>query len=124
MKLKELSNPLPSFFENFKQFLQKKVRNEFVYSSDQSIHVYARKGIHLINGKQEQTLDIARIEVDDALQGRGIGTAMINGIHDLNPFKITYVENLLNEQLYARLKKQGWLDVNNSLPPCVYKSKE
>lgn len=125
MKLKDL-NPetsIESFFANFEKFLASKVRNQYIGSDDEVISVYARKGHHYVGDSVQLTLDIARIEIDPKSQGKGIGTAIVNGVHGLNPFPVTFIESILNTQFYNRLKKQDWLDVENSNPPSVYKVK-
>lgn len=123
MKLHELHDvdDVDDGFEEFKTefagFMKGKVRNMWLYGGN-NIAAYIRKGHHLIDNKIQSTLDIANIKVED--RGKGTGMTLIYWIHQQNPFNVTLVESILNERLYARLKKDGWQDVPNSDPPSVY----
>ena len=102
------------------KFLQSPVHNQYLEIDSRLAHVYTRKGLHMINGVVEQTLDIAVITVADSHRGRGIGGDIIRMMHHRNPFGITFVESLLNDSLYDYLKRNGWQDVARSNPPSVY----
>lgn len=124
MKLTELNHQteIDSFFVTLKKFLAGPSRNAWLHSANDIIQVYTRKGHHQIDGTLMKTLDVANIKVDELYQGKGIGTIVINGMHDINPFTATFVENLLNSSLYENLLKNGWIDLRGE-PPCVYKAK-
>ena len=94
-------------------------RNQWLVSD--TIKVYLRKGHHPIGDKIAKTLDIANIELEE--RGQGTGTALINWLHEQNPFEATYIESILNNRLYDHLKRLDWLDVPRSNPPSVYKVK-
>ncbi len=122
MKLEDLKNKaIETFFVNFNKWLASSSRNQFINSGDDKILLYVRKAYHAVDGKIFNTLDIARIEIDDKWQGKGIGKTIIDGIHGMNPFDITFIESILNPNFYTWLKRDGWLDIPNSNPPCVYK---
>lgn len=104
------------------KFLAGPMRN--VWISDNpigKIEIYVRKGIHNINGRQMRTFDIANINVQENFRGRGLGSAIINKIHENNPFESTFIECIQNNALYDHLKKEGWIDVDRSYPPSVFK---
>lgn len=125
MKLKDLNHEseIDSFFRELKEFLSRTSRNAWLHSENDIIQVYVRKAFHRVGDDMPKTLDIANIKVDELTQGKGIGTAVVDGIHAINPFPVTFIESILNTSFYDHLKKQGWLDVPNSNPPCVYKRK-
>lgn len=119
LKLKAIE----TYFHNLTLWLKGPTRNQFVFASDDKIVTYLRKGHHYVGDKIQDTLDIARIEIEDKWQRKGIGKAVVDGIHAANPFPITFIESILNPDFYTWLKREGWLDVKNSNPPCVYKAK-
>ena len=112
---------LNKFQSELAKFLSSNMRNIYV-TSGRSISVYTRKGIHLINGKRRNTLDIANISI--SRRGKGLGMAVVNLMHQVNPFEATYVESILNERFGKRLLKEGWLVVKEANPLTVYKDKE
>lgn len=103
------------------RFLTEPVRNRYVSDDLGVCMVYARKGIHCINGHMTRTLDVANISVEGGMRGNGIGMSVINSMHAANPYQATYVESLLNEGLHQRLLDDGWLPVAESHPPSVFK---
>lgn len=102
------------------QFLTQRMPNAWLYQGP--VEIYVRRGYHIINNTVEQSLDIANINVKTP--GDGIGMRVIEKFHESHPFSITYIENVVNTKLYERLKRDGWIDVPNSFPPCVYKRKD
>lgn len=123
MKISDiLRNDVEELKQDFQVFIVGTTRNKWLEGQD-TIKVYVRKGHRLINGAVVKTLDIATIEVNPDLQGRGIGMHVINWMHENNPFNVTFIESILNDNLYATLKREGWIDVPNSNPPSVYKQK-
>lgn len=115
-------DPIGNFSTDLTRFLTEGIRNRYVMDEFGVCSVYARKARRMINGKMTSTLDIANISVDGGLRGNGIGTGIINLIHESNPYHITYVECLLNESLHQRLLNDGWESVEGTYPPCLYKS--
>jgi hypothetical protein len=83
--------------------------------------VYTRKAHHAISGALIQSFDIGTITVSEQFRGRGLGMRVINHMHQINPFRCTYVESILNEGLYDRLIDEGWRDVPGSKPKSVFK---
>lgn len=122
MKLNDIAaNIVVQFFVNFDRFMKSKIPNLWICSDNNEVQIYCRKAMHFIDDQRESCLDIANIRIDDAFQNQGIGTTIINRIHELNPYGVTLIESILNKALYDRLKKQGWIDIPDSLPPSVYK---
>lgn len=117
-------------FETFKcelnAFLEGRLPNLYVYGED-VIAVYTRKGYHMIQETPFHCLDIASITISQKYQGHGLGMRVIDHMHQINPFRVTYVESLLNDRLHARLLKEHWIEVTRGEfainPPCVYKFK-
>lgn len=103
---------LESFIHNFQRFLRWKDRNLWVRSEHEIIQAYCRKAHHSINGKMTETLDIANISVEAEYQNQGLGMGAIDAMDQLNPFKVTYVENVLNDQLACRLRLRGWTEIH------------
>lgn len=104
-------------FEDFKQdlndFLTSRVPNRYVYGNN-VITVYVRKGHHLIGGVVIKCLDCAMLVIREPYRNRGLGMRVVNHIHSINPFCCTYVESIVNNQLYDRLKRNGWIDVSSA----------
>lgn len=115
-------DPIGNFSTDLTRFLTEGIRNRYVMDEFGVCSVYARKARRMINGKMTSTLDIANISVDGGLRGNGIGIAVIEKMHELNPYQATYVESLLNENLHQRLLRDGWETVTDAYPPCVFKS--
>ncbi len=123
MKLLEVitDDEIEQFKQAFHMFMNSKLRNQWL--GGDVIQVYMRKGIHVIGRQAFKTLDIANIQIDESERGKGVGMRLIDWLHEQNPFEVTYVESLQNLRLYASLKQRGWIDVPNSQPPSVYKTK-
>lgn len=108
------------------QFLAGKQPNAWLNVDDGYIvQVYCRKGArHRVNGTLTTTFDIANINVEKP--GHGIGSAVINLIHRINPYPVTYIENVLNDRFYTYLIRHDWKDVEINRfdfkrTPSVYK---
>lgn len=114
-------DPITNIMVDVTRFLTEPVRNRYVSDELGVCMVYARKGIHYINGHMTRTLDVANISVEGGMRGNGIGMSVINSMHAANPYQATYVESLLNEGLHQRLLDDGWLPVAESYPPSVFK---
>jgi hypothetical protein len=101
-------------------FFEASTRN--IWLEDKQLHVYVRKGRRYLEKDTREivsTLDIASIEV--CKPGKGIGTLFINEAHKINPFFGTYIESILNDKFLRHLLTKGWISVEGSTPPCVYK---
>jgi hypothetical protein len=117
---KDIDEAFVDFKRELDVFLAGRLPNGYVYGND-VISVYTRKGTHMINGALFKCLDVGTIVVAEQYRNRGVGMKVIDYMHKINPFRCTYVESIQNEQLYDRLKRYGWSDVDHSVPPCVFK---
>lgn len=120
MKLTEIiADDIQAFKKAFQAFMKSGQRNQWLETH--TIKIYMRKATHAIGGQVVKTLDIANIHIDETERGQGVGTMLIDWLHQQNPFPVTFVESIQNPRLYTHLKARGWLDVNDTEPPCVYK---
>ena len=105
-----------------KEFLNGKLRN--VWITTKRLSVYVRKGHHYINGKMNDTLDIANISVNKKYMGKGIGMKFVNEAHEIHQYSLTYIENVLNPSFDEKLRKGGWTIITGNIEPfCYFKSK-
>lgn len=118
--VRDIADAFVEFKQDLDQFLAGRLPNRYVYGGD-VISLYTRKGKHLIQGAPIQCLDIGSIVVADLYQNRGVGTKVINYVHKINPFRCTYVESILNDALYDRLKRDGWRDTSTGPDRNVFK---
>ena len=106
------------------QFLLSDAKKSWI--SDEFMKVYVRKsGVYLKEPfgefKLYSSLDIATIEVDLEFQRLGKCSEFLQIAHKLNPFQVTYIENVYDQFLIEHLIKQGY--VNAFLHNCFYKPK-
>jgi len=111
-----------SFVQSFDDFLAGSFPNLWIYGDD-IISVYVRKGKRFINGGWFTCFDIGTITINEQYQGNGIGIKVIDYLHSNHPYRATLVESILNQRLYDRLKREHWNDVQNSVPPSLFKLK-
>ena len=88
------------------------------------IKIYLRKSKRQLDGRLVPSIDIASIEVYQP--GKGLGTRLIDWIHEHNPYHMTLIESILEDRFYNGLKKRGWLGYGSviwliSRPENVYK---
>lgn len=112
-------NESDHIIEQMLLFIKGKYRNIWLLSDN--IKVYVRKSERNVNGRYHTAFDIASIELDETIRGKGIGTSLINRIHETHPFEITFMENVLNKGLGTWVNKNGWAQYK--LDDCYYKSK-
>jgi GNAT superfamily N-acetyltransferase len=84
------------------------------------VKIYIRKGFRAIDKNFYSSIDIASIEVSEKYHGQGIGTKLIQEIHNFNPRSLTYVECVHNPHLKDWLQRNGW-QVNPVLFTDLYK---
>lgn len=108
-----------------KEFLASRLKNQWYESY--ALRVYVRKAHRNIGGTLVSTLDIASIDVEPHLRERGMGTAVIDYLHEQNPFAVTYIENVQTERFYEYLIARGWIPVGprefTDHDNCLYKLK-
>ena len=117
--IESLEDDISKFKKEFLDFIASRERNSWI--TNESMSVFVRKGHHSINNELTKTLDIANINIIDP--GKGTGMHIINWMHSVNPFSITFIESILNKKFYKHLIEDGWIEKPNSIPPSVYKTK-
>lgn len=116
-----IEDAFSSFKQELQDFFNGEQHNVYVYGGE-LISVYTRKGRHYINGTlEENCLDIANISIAEEFQQRGLGLRVIDYMHRINPYEVTFIESILNEHLEYRLRRDGWQEVEHSVPLSVYK---
>ena len=120
MKINEvIDNDIARFKKEFLAFMASSKSNTWI--NNKSMEVYVRKAHHSFNDTLIRTLDIANINIKNP--GQGTGMHIINWMHSVNPFPITFIESIQNKKFYEHLIREGWIEKPNSIPPCVYKEK-
>ena len=71
--------------------------------------VYVRKGTRYIGDKMVKTLEIATISLIHTYRRKGIGTALCNVSHEMNPYTVTLIENVLVPEWAEKLRLLGWI---------------
>jgi hypothetical protein len=88
------------------EFLASNLRS--VWVREPGIAVYVRKGLHVILDEGAYTLDVANVEVDEALRHKGVFKAWLAKAERLNPYPFVYVENVHNPILHDFLVREGY----------------
>lgn len=102
-------------------FLLSNVGNLHIGDSKGICEVYVRKSIRLLNRAHVTAFDISTIVVrGKKYQRRGIGSSVIEQLHNSHGRDITYIENVINDDLYAHLIRRGWLVFGNVDERCFY----
>ena len=92
------------------------------------IKLYVRKGVHAITPKKgsvtENTcLDVANIEFNKPIQGKGYFSELIEKIEGINPYCYTFIENTLNPLVKKYCLRHGYTELKH-VPDCFYKITE
>lgn len=85
------------------------------------LDVYVRRGFHLIEGDLTACLDLASLNATP--MRKGIGTRFITAAHEMNPWRVTYIESVLNPHLVRWLDRNDWMRIE-SMAPSYYKLKD
>lgn len=94
------------------------------------VHVYVRRGLHMIEAEATDTFDVANVEVQEDLRGRGMFTTFIVNLEVLlrselllsrSNIQVLYVENVLNHRLAVSLAEWDFTRIEGSEPPCFYR---
>lgn len=107
------------------KFLEGPERNRWLYGTNVSL--YLRKSKRHIssafpNSSLVTCLDIASIEVRENQRGRGLGTAVLNYLHRINPYRVTVVECIQTNRFYSGLARRDWITLKVGDPsPSVFK---
>lgn len=109
-----------------RNFLNSSSRNAWVQVETMS--VYVRKGIHMVNGEFVVLFDIATVEQEEAERGKGKFRKFLISLEGLlsteEAIKGIFVENVLNERLAASLPYMGFIRLPGTDPACFVKLKE
>ncbi len=74
------------------------------------IKVYVRKSKRILNEIGSFIcFDIANINIKESQRGKGIFTEFLNKSHEMNPWQVTYIENVLEERFQKFFEKQGFI---------------
>ncbi len=103
--------------QQFRLFIADRRRNLFLEAGP--VRTYIRKGYHCVvkEGRPPEafrTLDIASIDIDKPHRGHGLGSSILIAFHAINPFPMTYVENVLNPDFCRHLHLNGWQRITGS----------
>lgn len=112
--MSEIDFALQEFKQQLDEFIAGPIPNQYVYGED-VISVYTRKGTHAIDGAIFDCLDIARITIAERFQCQGIGFKVIDHMHRINPFRVTYIESVLTDRFYDRLIAEHWTDLTRGI---------
>lgn len=103
--------------EQLKNFIERAKPIKFgerTWIENEKIKVYVRKAHRLINKQMLVSLDLATIEVAPSFQNQGLCSNFIKSAHAVNPFDITFIENVLDENLRRHLIKNDWISAGES----------
>ncbi len=100
--------------ENYFNEMKDKIYLTNRWLETKKIKVYVRRSQRLINGSQFTCFDIANINVKESQRGKGIFTEFLNKAHEMNPWEVTYIENVNDERFRKFFEKQGFIrsDIN------------
>jgi hypothetical protein len=108
--------------EQLIDFFKSNQRNKWL--EDKDMKVYVRKSKRLLPKEKNliETLDIATIEA--IKPGKGHGTKFIKAAHEINPFQMTFIENVLTPRFVRWFEKDGWtMFPSENMVPCFIKLK-
>lgn len=121
----EMQRVIQAFKQPFERFLDEgnHVRNKWIevdVDHKTIVNVYLRKQSFRTISQEEfvTSLDIPNITVNEP--GKGYGMAVIDYVHHHNPYDITWIENVHNEQFYRHLIRTYWLPHYRDRA-CVYR---
>lgn len=88
--------------------------DKFKNSSDRNRHIgsalrlYVRRSHRLVNGKMYPFLDLASINLDEKLQGKGIFTSFLKNLLEIYPSDNFYIESIMNPRVITVAEKFGF----------------
>lgn len=92
--------------DEIEKFLSSNQRNQWINMP--CFKFYLRKANRCIGGKMVSTLDLASIEICEQQRRKGIGTEVAEFCHFLNPFDVTFIENVSHASWSLRLRRNEW----------------
>jgi N-acetylglutamate synthase-like GNAT family acetyltransferase len=111
---KSMINILKEYFDRMKD--KSYLTNEWLNNGEMKI--YVRKSVRCIDSRKLIAFDIVSVEVRN--KGKGYFTKFLNEAHNLNPWNITYIENVFFTRFQRFFEKNGYIKIGN-LIPCYYK---
>lgn len=100
-------------------------RDNRAWIREKHIDVYVRKSTRIINDEIFLALDLAAIQVDENMRGKGIFSKFLNRFENVakSSNRIVYVESILEPKLEKFLLKRGYKKVPHSadIAPNMYK---
>lgn len=105
------ANRLAELREQYCQFLESSARNAFLRAGP--VQAYVRKSVRFVTvegqpNAAKHATDLVSIEVQEASRGQGLGGALVELVHALNPCPLTFIESVLNPRFADFLIRQGW----------------
>lgn len=77
--------------------------------SDEKCKIYLRKARRIVEGKRVDALDVGTVEVFPEYRRKGVFSQLLDSLHRMNPWDVTFVENVLNKDLEQYLTRTGWV---------------
>lgn len=99
--MKPVIDQLKSFFSS---------QHDRIWLEDQYMKVYVRKTkrFNPTNNEAQACLDLASFEVKFEHRRQGHTTQFINEAHSVNPFRLTYIENVGSKRFIGHLILMGF----------------
>jgi hypothetical protein len=97
--------------------------NNRKWISEKDIKVYIRKTPRIFVNERLVCLDIGSVEV--RIPSKGIFTNFLYETHKLNPWNVTYVENVSSERFANFFRTRGYKEghIGRDPTPCFYRIK-
>lgn len=108
---------------DLKDFLQSPDYSRWIFH--RKVKVYVRKSTRYLRMNEQKPiayrcLDIANIEVSPKYQRQGIFKKVLQTWINYNPFPVVFIENVLNEDLYAWLMQQPHINQCEENSRCFF----
>lgn len=106
LEQQQIDATLEAFRAALEDFLASDRRNQHVLAGP--VVTYLRKGARAIDGRIEQALDLASIQIAPEWQGKGLGSRLLDLIEARNPYPYLFVESIVNPDFAGMLVKRGY----------------
>ena len=102
------------FWKAVEEFIAQPQRNRWLEVGP--VQMYVRKSTRLLDGHRVNVFDVASIQVETGLQGKGYFSAALDVVMELakdNMFDAVMMESIVNERFAEHFaKKPGWEPYN------------
>jgi len=98
-----------SCIEQFSGFLLSSNRN--IWLEDKKMAVYVRKSKRYLDNVLMNCVDIGSVNIEEKYRGKGTFSSFLKKIEKINPYKVIYIENILNDNLAKHFKKIKWIEI-------------